>query len=89
VPIADTDKSRAQLSDAVAITRSFSVQLKRRGIELRLIVGNHSRSVATGDLPLLKAVTRAHRWFVVCWHRCCLRTVNQSWSLDCRLGTPN
>jgi len=45
--------------------------------------------VATVDLPLLKAVTRAHRWFVGCWHRCCLRTVNQSWSLDCRLGTPN
>ena len=63
LPIADTEKSRAQLSDAVAITRSFPMQLKRRGVELRLIVGDHNRSAATVDLPLLKAVARAHRWF--------------------------
>jgi site-specific DNA recombinase len=63
LPTADTEKSRAQLSDAVAITRSFPMQLKRRGIELRLIVGDHNRSAATVDLPLLKAVARAHRWF--------------------------
>jgi hypothetical protein len=33
LPIADPEKSRAQLSDAVAITRSFPMQLKRRGVE--------------------------------------------------------
>ncbi len=38
LPIAGTEKSRAQLSDAVAIARSFPMQLKRRGVELRLIV---------------------------------------------------
>ena len=63
LPIADTEKSGAWLSDAVAITRSFPMQLKRRGLELRLIVGDHNRSAATVDLPLLKAVARAHRWF--------------------------
>jgi site-specific DNA recombinase len=63
LPIAGTEKSRAQLSDAVAITRSFPMQLKRRGVELRLIVGDHNRSAATVDLALLKAVARAHRWF--------------------------
>jgi site-specific DNA recombinase len=63
LPIACTEKSRAQLSDAVAITRSFPMQLKRRGVESRLIVGDHNRSAATVDLPLLKAVARAHRWF--------------------------
>jgi site-specific DNA recombinase len=63
LPIADTEKSQAQLSDAVAITRSFPMQLKRRGVELRLVVGDHNRSAATVDLPLLKAVARAHRWF--------------------------
>ena len=62
LPIACTEKSRAQLS-AVAITRSFPTQLKRRGVELRLIVGDHNRSAVTLDLPLLKAVARAHRWF--------------------------
>ena len=63
LPIAGTEESRSQLSDAVSITRSFPMQLKRRGVELRLIVGDHNRSAATVDLPLLKAVARAHRWF--------------------------
>ncbi len=62
-PVPGAEKSRAQLSDAVAITRSFLMQLKRRGVELRLIVGDRDRSAATVDLPLLKAVARAHRWF--------------------------
>ena len=39
------------------------MQLKRRGVELRLIVGDHNRSAAIVDLSLLKAVARAHRWF--------------------------
>ena len=63
LPIAGTEKSRAQLSDGIAIARSFPMLLKRRGVELRLIVGDHNRSAATADLPLLKAVARAHRWF--------------------------
>jgi site-specific DNA recombinase len=63
LPIPGTEKSRTQVSDEVAITRSFPMQLKRRGVELRLIVGDHNRSAATVDLPLLKAVARAHRWF--------------------------
>jgi len=39
------------------------MQLKRRGVELRLIVGDHNRSADIVDLSLLKAVARAHRWF--------------------------
>jgi site-specific DNA recombinase len=62
LPLAGTEKS-AQLSDAVAFKRSLPMQLKRRGVELRLIVGDLNRSAATVDLPLLKAVARAHRWF--------------------------
>jgi site-specific DNA recombinase len=63
LPIAGTAKSQTQLPDQVAIERSFPMQLKRRGVELRLIVGNHNHSAAIVDLPLLKAVARAHRWF--------------------------
>src|SRR6202521_3771792 len=63
LPIAGAEKSRAQLPDQVAIARSFPMQLKRRGVELRLIVGDHNRSAAIVDLALLKAVARAHRWF--------------------------
>jgi hypothetical protein len=39
------------------------MQLKRQGVELRLIVSDHNHSAATVDLSLLKAVARAHRWF--------------------------
>ena len=64
LPVADVEKSRAQLSDEVTIARSLPMQLKRsRGAELRLIVGDHNRSAATVDLPLLEAVARAHSWF--------------------------
>jgi hypothetical protein len=54
LPIAGAEKSQAQLPDQVAIARSFTMQLKRRGIELRLIVGDHKRSAAIVDLSLLK-----------------------------------
>jgi hypothetical protein len=64
LPLAGAEKSRAQLSDQVAIARWLPMQLKRRGVELRLIVGDHhNRSAAVIDLALVKAVARAHRWF--------------------------
>jgi hypothetical protein len=61
LPIAGAEKS--QLSCRTMIARSFPMQLKRRGVELRLIVGDHKRSAAIVDLALLKVVARAHRWF--------------------------
>jgi site-specific DNA recombinase len=61
--IAGAEKSGAELREQVTIARWFPMQLKRRGVELRLIVGDHNRSAAIVDLSLLKAVARAHRWF--------------------------
>jgi hypothetical protein len=61
IPVAE--KSRARLPNQVTLARSFPMQLKRRGVELRLIVGDHNRSAAVDDPSLLKAVARAHRWF--------------------------
>ncbi len=61
LPIADVEK--AQLPDQIAIARWLPMQLKRRGVEVRLIVGDHNRSAAVVDLSLLKPVARAHRWF--------------------------
>ena len=71
LPVAGAEKSRAQLPDQVLIARSFPMQLKRRGVELRLIVGDHDRSAAIVDLSLVKAVARAHRWFdeISCHYR--------------------
>jgi site-specific DNA recombinase len=39
------------------------MQLRRRGVELLLIVGDRNRSAAIDDLALLKAVAQAHCWF--------------------------
>jgi site-specific DNA recombinase len=63
LPIAGAENSRARVPDQVAIARWFPMQLKRRGVELRLIVGDRNRSAAIVDLSLLKVVARAHRWF--------------------------
>jgi site-specific DNA recombinase len=62
LPIPAAEKSQSQISE-ISIARSFPMQLKRRGVELQLIVGDHDSSASAVDLPLLKAVARAHRWF--------------------------
>src|SRR5260221_5614342 len=63
LPIAGAEKSRAQLPAQVAIARSFPMQLKRRGVDFRLVVGDHNRAGAIVDLSLVQPVPRAHRWF--------------------------
>jgi hypothetical protein len=63
LPVPPTVSSQDKPRIEVVLTRSFPMQMKRRGAELRLIVGDRRRSAATIDLSLLKAVARAHRWF--------------------------
>jgi hypothetical protein len=46
--------------DHVALVRSIPLQLKRRGVELRMIVAGDATPNRL-DLPLLKAVARARR----------------------------
>ena len=62
LPLVDTEDHGARPS-AFALTRSFPMRIKRRGVERRLIVGDHDRSERIVDLALLKAIARAHRWF--------------------------
>ena len=38
------------------------MRMKRRGVEMRLIVDGDARSAARVDLPLLNATARAYRW---------------------------
>jgi len=51
------DGMKAHLS----LVRFFQMQLKRRGIEMRIVLQGGSNP-ARVDLPLLKAVARARRW---------------------------
>lgn len=51
----DSDKS------AITISRDVPMQMKRRGVEMRLVINNHSP--ARMDPTLIKTIARAHRWF--------------------------
>jgi site-specific DNA recombinase len=48
-------------SHAVTIVRDIPMQMKRRGVEMRLIVGG--AGPAKVDQVLLKTIVRAHKWF--------------------------
>jgi hypothetical protein len=37
--------------------------MKKRGVELKLLIGDQPHSGARVDLVLLKTIARAHRWF--------------------------
>ena len=51
-------------SDArLCITRLVPLQLKRRGVELRLVLGGAGDSARKADPSLLRALSRGHRWF--------------------------
>jgi DNA invertase Pin-like site-specific DNA recombinase len=48
-------------SNAVTIIRDIPMRLKRRGMEMRLIIGGAGPSRV--DQTLLKTIVRAHKWF--------------------------
>jgi len=45
----------------ISITRDFPMQMKRRGVEMRVVIGDASPTRI--DLTLIKAIARAHSWF--------------------------
>ena len=50
-------------SDLLKLEHVIAVQMKKRGLELRLVIGNESRSGAKVDAVLMKTIARAHLWF--------------------------
>jgi len=55
----ELDNPRARLT----IARFVPLQLKRRGVELRIVMVGEAASNSAIDPTLLKAVARGHRWF--------------------------
>jgi len=47
---------------SLTMTRFIPIELKRRGVEIRLVIEGQARTPRP-DLALLKAVARGHRWF--------------------------
>jgi len=63
LPLAAPETSAAGRPAEVSLTRFFPMLMKRRGVELRLAVKNRNGPAPSVDVTLLKAVSRAHRWF--------------------------
>ena len=47
----------------LTMTRFVPLEMKRRGVEIRLVIEGESAPAARPDPHLLKAVARGHRWF--------------------------
>jgi hypothetical protein len=63
LPIALSAKATAITPDHLLLSREVPMKVKRRGVELRLIIGAGSGSSPKVDSTILKAIARAHRWF--------------------------
>jgi site-specific DNA recombinase len=61
LPIGAVPESHDGRSNTLSLDKSFPMQMKRRGVEMRMVLEGDSTSSRV-DLPLLKAVARAHRW---------------------------
>ena len=59
LPVDETHGAAAMLP----ITQFFAMRMKRRGVEMRLIIGGADAPPRKPDAALLKAIARAHRWF--------------------------
>ena len=59
LPVDGTHGAAAMLP----ITQFFAMRMKRRGVEMRLIIGGADAPPRKPDAALLKAIARAHRWF--------------------------
>jgi site-specific DNA recombinase len=50
-------------SEAIRLEQLVPLTMKKRGVELRLVLQNEPRSQAKVDVVLMKTIARAHRWF--------------------------
>jgi site-specific DNA recombinase len=53
----------ATIQTCIAVSRFIPMQIKRRGVELRLVFNRDRGKTRKADPALLKAIARAHRWF--------------------------
>ena len=51
---------------SLTITRVFSIQIKRRGFEMRLVLQGKRAPAPLADLALIKAIARGRLWDTIC-----------------------
>ena len=61
LPVSTSGKAKA--SAAIQLSRQIPLRVRRRGIEMRLVIGAGSGSAPRIDSTILKATARAHRWY--------------------------
>ena len=62
LPITSHEGRDAATSNKLALARFVPMRMKRRGVEMRLIIDGDATLTARVDLPLLNATARAYRW---------------------------
>jgi len=62
LPIPSDEGRDAATPTELALARFVPMRMKRRGVEMRLIIDGDAGPAARVDLPLLKATARAYRW---------------------------
>jgi site-specific DNA recombinase len=62
MPIPDGGGQPVVNAAELIIRRDVPIQIKRRGVEMRLVIEGNRAPASRTDLPLLKAVARAHHW---------------------------
>ena len=63
LPLSNAESGTRDGSSHLLIKRRVPMQLRRRGVELRLVINGGARASCKTDQSLLRAVARAHCWF--------------------------
>jgi hypothetical protein len=63
LPLSNAESGAPAGSSHLSIKRHVPMQLRRRGVELRLVINGGARASCKTDQSLLRAVARAHCWF--------------------------
>jgi DNA invertase Pin-like site-specific DNA recombinase len=63
LPVEVAPTAEAANRASIAVSRFVPMQIKRRGVELRLVMNGDRDKARKADPALLKAIARAHRWF--------------------------
>jgi site-specific DNA recombinase len=63
LPLSNAESGAPDGSSHLSIKRHVPMQIRRRGVELRLVINGGARASCKTDQSLLRAVARAHCWF--------------------------
>src|SRR5208337_3651918 len=63
LPVGSCEKLAGRGPTHLTLTRLIPMQMRRRGIEMKFVIGGNSQVSRRSDPALLKLIARAHCWF--------------------------